>query len=122
MMNHKPLTKTRPWRRAAFLAAAIALLLNVGCGALDEFERQVVQDIQDNPVMLEHVGQIQTIDIDWVATGQEPGDDVFVFDVTGSKGSGTLTAECITIDSGREDVVAARLRLPSGEDLDIFAN
>ena len=53
--------------------------------------------------------------------GEEPDEDVFVFNISGSKGQGVLTAECITIDADHEDVVSGSLRIPSGEVIDLFA-
>ena len=108
--------------RSALVFACLALLLATGCGVLGEFERQVAEDIKDNPVIRRHIGDIESIDIDWTATGEEPGDDVFVFSLKGSNGEGVLTAECITVDATHEDVVSGSLRLPSGESIDLFAN
>jgi hypothetical protein len=97
-----------------------SILLASGCGLFGEFERQVAADIKDNPVILQHIGDISTIKIDWTATGDAPGEDVFVFHVRGSKGEGVLTAECVTVDADREDVVSGTLRLSSGDTVDLF--
>ena len=105
------------------LASVLLLVVSgafTGCGVLDEFERQVAADIEDNPVILEHIGDIESIETDWTATGEEPGDDVFVFRLKGSKGDGLLTAECITVDADHEDVVSGSLKLPSGTTIDLF--
>lgn len=113
------------WQRhraaARWLGLATLLLLTApGCGLLDDFEQQVAADIKDNPVILRHIGEITSIDTDWSATGDEPGDDVFVFRVAGTKGEASLVAECITVDIDHEDVVSGSLRLPSGETVDLF--
>lgn len=96
------------------------LAVATGCGLLAEFERQVAVDIEDNPVIVRYIGDIDTIEIDWTATGEEPDEDVFVFRLSGSKGGGVLTAKCITVDADHEDVVSGSLRLPSGETIDLF--
>lgn len=106
--------------RSLVLWLTLSALVASGCGLLAGFEQQVADDIQNNPVIVRHIGDITTIDIDWSATGEEPGDDVFVFQLTGTKGDGLLTAECITVDADHEDVVSGSLRLPSGESVDLF--
>ena len=106
--------------RMLCLATALFVLVASGCGALDDFEQQVAVDLKGNPVILRHIGEITSIDTDWSATGEEPGDDVFVFRVTGTKGDASLVAECITVDADHEDVVSGSLRLPSGETVDLF--
>ena len=45
---------------------------------------------------------------------------MFVFEISGPKGAGTLTAECITVDAEREDVVSGTLRLASGKEFNLF--
>ena len=49
-----------------------------------------------------------------------PGENVFVFEISGPNGEGTLTAECITVDAEHEDVVSGKLRLASGEGFNLF--
>jgi hypothetical protein len=107
-------------RRPSRAVLLPSILLASGCGLFGEFERQVAADIKDNPVILQHIGDISTIKIDWTATGDAPGEDVFVFHVRGSKGEGVLTAECVTVDADREDVVSGTLRLSSGDTVDLF--
>ena len=101
--------------------ATFFVLVASGCGLLDDFEQQVAADIKDNPVILRHIGDITSIDTDWTATGEQPGDDVFVFRLTGTKGEASLTAECITVDAEHEDVISGSIRLPSGETIDLYA-
>ncbi len=100
-----------------FVVAAGYALLNVGMGMVEE---QVKQDILDNPVILEHVGNIETIEIDYEASAALPGDDVFVFLLAGSKGTAEMTATVKTLDEDTEKVVAGSLRLPSGQTMDLF--
>lgn len=116
-----PFGSTVSRRYAARWLTCLGLLaVTTGCGLLAEFERQVAVDIENNPVIVRYIGDIDAIEIDWTATGEEPDDDVFVFRLSGSKGDGVLTAKCITIDADHEDVVSGSLRLPSGETIDLF--
>ncbi|MHC4933390.1 MAG: Coa1/Tim21 domain-containing protein, partial [Planctomycetota bacterium] len=73
-----------------------------------------------NPVILEHIGRIESIEFDFMATGAAQGDDTLVFNLKGTKGEGVLTAEVITIDDEHEEVRSGFLRLPSGERVDLF--
>ena len=106
--------------RSRSLAMTLALVAATGCGLLDAFENQVAADIKDNPVIVQHIGEIKSIDTDWTLTGEEPKEDVFVFRLSGTKGDGVLTAQCITVDADHEDVVSGSLKLPSGETVDLF--
>ncbi|TDI43768.1 MAG: hypothetical protein E2P02_10745 [Acidobacteria bacterium] len=95
-------------------------IVSASCGFFADFEKQVAADIKDNPVIRTHLGTIDSIDIDWSKTGDETGENVFVFEISGPKGAGTLTAECITVDAEREDVVSGTLRLASGKEFNLF--
>lgn len=110
------------WGKVAFLGIAWIVVSFVvsACGLLDVFVDQVQADIEGNPVILRHIGTIDSMEIDWSATGEEPGEDVFVFRIKGSKGQGLLTAECVTVDADHEDVVAGKLELSSGETYNLF--
>jgi hypothetical protein len=88
---------------------------------MHEIARQVRSELDDNPVLVEHVGEIQEFEIDFAASFGEDGDDVFVYNVTGTKGSGVVTAEHVTIDADTEEVVWARLTLPTGETVDLVS-
>ncbi len=102
----------------------VALLIGggilVGSFGLDVVADQVRSDIQDNPVILEHLGNIEEIDVDFAATANIDALDVFVFNLKGAKGNAILTAECITIDDDTEDVTWGRIRVDSGETFDLF--
>jgi len=92
-------------------------LTNIG---LDVVMRQVVNDIEDNPVILEHVGVIEKMEIDFTGSMAESGDDVFEFKIEGSKSNAVLVAKIITIDGEHEEVTWGRLTLPTGEKYDLI--
>jgi hypothetical protein len=85
--------------------------------AAEEWARR---DIQDNPVILEHIGSINEIEIDFAASDKDAGADVFVYRLEGSRGPGILTAETITVDEYTERVTWGILRLESGETYELF--
>ncbi|MBZ0112538.1 MAG: cytochrome c oxidase assembly factor 1 family protein [Thermoanaerobaculia bacterium] len=87
---------------------------------LGVFSKQVAADLRDNPVVVEHLGKIEDLDLDFVATLAVPGENEFVFDARGTKGDGVLTVTSLTVDDEREEVVAGTLQLESGDEIDLF--
>ena len=55
--------------------------------------------MRDDPVLIEHIGQIEKIDVDLTESGAINDDDTFVYHVKGSKGSGVLTVGHVTDDT-----------------------
>ena len=86
----------------------------------DEFARQVRTAVENNPVFIQRIGTVSEFTYDLDMSVNEPGADTYVFHVTGSNGSGTLRAECITIDADTEDVPSAELVLDSGERVQLY--
>ena len=77
----------------------------MGIGAYSAFQipgEMLKQQYADDPVIAQHIGELQTVSINIAATGEEqqkqaaggvPGATIMVFDVRGSKGSGKIIAE-----------------------------
>lgn len=84
------------------------------------FTDQAKDAFNQNPVILFHIGEVDKINIDLIATGDAEGDDVFVFRIEGSKGSGVVTAEIITLDDGTEGIRSGWIILPSGDSYDLL--
>jgi hypothetical protein len=80
----------------------------------------VVNDIEGNPVILEHIGVIVNMEIDFTGSVAEPRDDVFEFKIEGSKSGAVLVAEIITIDGEHEEVTWGRLTMPTGKKHDLI--
>ena len=78
--------------------------------------------IRDNPVVLEHVGNIQEIEFDIKGTGAIGEKDILVFDVLGSKGSGELRV--VIAEDKRDDekvsINQGSLRMADGQTFDLF--
>jgi hypothetical protein len=125
-LREGPTAPRRSRTNTVFLiAAGVVLVICVAVGylmveGLDLVCEQVRADISDNPVVLEHIGEIESIGFEFWASGMAKGDDTFVFALKGTKGEGVLTAEVITIDADHEEVLSGTLRLPSGEKMDLF--
>jgi hypothetical protein len=104
------------------------VLLCGGCGIGMYYfgVRQIASGVQatlaQNLVIQEHIGDIQSLEFNLMATGERGGGDMFVFDVTGSKGSGTIIAECIQQPGGAVDVVSGQLELANGEEFPLFSD
>jgi hypothetical protein len=92
-------------------------LLRLGFGV---FADEVESDLRSNPVIVEHIGRFEEFDLDLSASIATDGDEDFVFRVVGTKGSGLITATCVTNEDGVEEVVAGTVQLDSGESLDLF--
>jgi len=92
-------------------------LLKLGLGV---FSDEVESELRSNRVIIEHVGRIEEFDLDLSASVAEEGSEDFIFRVSGTKGSGLVTATCVTSTDGTEEVVAGTIQLESGETLDLF--
>lgn len=73
--------------------------------------QQVQAQVANDPVVVEHIGQVQSISLDPVATGERNQPNTLVFRLEGSKGSGLLVGRQ---EPGGEltDMV---LEMPDGE-------
>lgn len=80
--------------------------------------------IQNDPVVQQQCGDIQSVNIDFMATGEEKenqgGRDVLVFRVKGSKASGTVLGFTNDDPDGERLFGSGELRLDSGETFTIF--
>ncbi|QEG43638.1 hypothetical protein UC8_56900 [Roseimaritima ulvae] len=84
------------------ILAGLGLLTVLCCGGcflvakfgLDAVGTQVAEQVKDDPVIVEHIGNVESVDMEFIKTSQyqqETGDsDVMVFTIRGDKGSGTL--------------------------------
>jgi hypothetical protein len=86
----------------------------------DLFTDQVRADIEEHPVVVERIGEIQEFIYDDERTMEEEGEDVYVFHLRGDKGGGLLRAACLTVSADAEDVVAGELIMDSGEKIQLF--
>ena len=67
----------------------------------------------------EHIGEIQSLDTDLMASMAAEGDDTFRYKVRGTKGAGELTVKQHTDDDGNEVIDEATLRLADGTKVQI---
>jgi hypothetical protein len=68
----------------------------------EEYDEQARAAMQVDPVVAAHLGAIRKVALDDTASMDEPGPDVLVFDVEGSRGKGRVTARFITVSATQE--------------------
>jgi hypothetical protein len=82
---------------------------------------EIANQLQDNPVFREHIGEIETFEVNF-AQSAATDDDVFVYDVQGNKGKGRVTARTTTDANGNEQIVWAKLRTADGQTIPLIGN
>lgn len=78
----------------------------------------IASDLQNNDVMVEHIGEIQTLEADLPSFFSS--DDLYVFRVTGTMNSGTITADCVEDGDGLFRVMSGTLELDNGDVHQLF--
>jgi hypothetical protein len=78
----------------------------------------VKNEVRDNPVILEHIGNIEECEFDASASGAAKGEDEAVFRLVGTKGKGELTVTLDQDDDARM-VRAATLRTEDGKTFEL---
>jgi hypothetical protein len=97
----------------------VALCAGLGLWGWREVSEQFRMAMNENTVIREHLGEVSEISVDFTATGEVPGDDVFVYNVTGEKGTGVVSAEFLTVDADSERIASGTLKLPDGRVLEL---
>lgn len=95
---------------AALMAAVTGLVIF----AINIFLDQAKEEISENLVLQSHVGEIESIDFELMKTADAGGDDTFVFTVTGSKASGLVFADFVTLETEEEEMRNGTLTLEDG--------
>jgi hypothetical protein len=82
------------------------------------------QEVGDEPVVREHLGEIQKCVLNASKSSAAGGNDTYVFDVEGTKGKGEIMAQFdqSAQQQGRPAVLWARLRLSNGQEYPIIEN
>jgi hypothetical protein len=107
---------------AVVVAGGVCLL--VCCGGLVHFglgvtAEQVRNKLEIDPRFVQHVGQVQEFNVDYIASFSNDEDDVFVYNVKATKWSGRVTVKHETDDEGDEQIIWARFTLASGEKVEL---
>ncbi len=91
------------------------------CGGLTFFGMNVAADqvadsLRDNPVVVEHLGEIKECNWNVGESFQHDDDDVMVFDVEGSQGSGKIIGE---LNDNSDGLISGHLETTNGT-FDLF--
>lgn len=93
--------------------------LSLAMFGLNIATEEVADELRDNPKFREHIGELQTLNIDWTKSTAQDDAEVYVYDAKGNKGSGVVTVKHITDDDGNEKIIKASLRLPDGRQVQV---
>lgn len=93
------------------------LLVNVGTGMLAS---EIQQLLADNPLVQEHLGEIQSFEMDFTDSLNEGDEDTYVYEAVGTKGSGHFVVEHVTDDAGDEELVHATLKMSGGLTVNVY--
>ncbi len=94
------------------------------CGGVAYFgfnlmSTEVEVAIRDNPQIREHLGDLQSVELNFMKSVADDDDDTWVYNIKGSKGRGELTVKQSTGANGDEVFHNAQLRLSNGQVVDV---
>ena len=78
----------------------------------------IENQLRNHPEIEEHVGAIQSLEVDWAKSMAEDDYDIWTYDVEGTKAKGELIVESES-DFDSEVIVSATLRLSTGEEIEL---
>jgi len=94
----------------------VALTL-FGFRVLEEEARTAVEH---NEIFREHIGNIKSLDVNFLKTSAHSDPDVMVYDVEGDRGNGQLLISSTEEFDGSSEIHWIELKLPSGETYDLL--
>ena len=95
-------------------AGALGMMSSLLGLGMDLFTTQARDAVQRYPETERHLGRIERFELATGASMLAGGSESFVFDVTGSKGSGRIAADFITVDADTERLGPGTLTLSDG--------
>ena len=129
-MSPQPKRGSNMWLWIVGLGGGFLLLLCGGCGLAMYFGftgimgfmgEMVKEQIKDDPVIVQHIGDITSIKINFTAAAEEkknnpqPGRNPLVFDIQGTKGSGQVVGTQVPAPEPGMVLEDARLRIGGQE-------
>jgi hypothetical protein len=97
-----------------------------GCGALMMFgfnleEQELKTRLEDNPVIVEHIGKIVSLETKYGKSFAEDDPNMFFYHIVGTIGEGELVVQEEGFSFEEETKIEwAKLRLESGEEFDVL--
>lgn len=106
-------------------SALMMLLCCGGVGGVAYFgisllNKEIEVLLAKNPVVREHLGQLESVEVDWKRTMIEDDDDTFVFQLKGDKGKAVAVVESVTNSDGDEEIRGGRLELSDGTEVPLI--
>lgn len=132
-LAHRALSEPSAWQKttglvygkrlaiiiSVFVAVFVAFNGYVFYGTFRFFDK-VQASLRENAIFQKYIGEVVRLREDYTATGSKGWNDVYVFKVKGTNGSGTVTAELKTVDRKSERLMSGTVVLESGETYDLF--
>ncbi len=87
---------------------------------LDIVSSEVESQVRDHPTIKAEIGEIKSFDMSLTKSAHIREDDVFVFDVQGTKGDGEVTAKIFTNSEGMEEIIRASLKTSTGRTMSLI--
>ncbi len=87
---------------------------------LDIVSSEVENQVRNHPTIKSEIGEIKSFDMSLTKSAHIREDDVFVFDVQGTKGDGEVTAKIFTNSEGMEEIIRASLKTSTGRTMSLI--
>jgi hypothetical protein len=118
--------KARSWTCLTIVFAGGFAVLLICCGGgagivwfgMNVLSAEIENQLRDNELVKEHIGVIESLQMDFSRSVAEGGGDAMVFKVKGSLGEGHVTVVTDTVN-GTEQVVSATLRKSDGTEVQL---
>jgi len=109
---------------AAIIGGVVVVLMIAGCGAigffgLKIFNDQVTEALNQNPVILEQIGEVEKLKMDFQSTGAA-GAEEFGYKIEGPLGKGKVIVELDTVDAETEEIISGKLTMEDGQTYDLM--
>jgi hypothetical protein len=88
--------------------------------ALEDTTQTVREGLADNPVIREHIGEVQSFKMQKWASIMHDNEETYLFRIEGSLASGTITADCWPDDEGDDRAYFGVLALDNGETFELI--
>ena len=108
------------WMLALFALDALLVAGGIAAGiwrGVGLFAEQAQVALQRHPAISEHLGRLETVEFNFMATGEASGSDEFVFDVVGEHGRARVLAQMATVDADNEVVAGGVMTLDDGSEI-----
>ena len=126
--QYQPPHSPSPTKGKSNKTLVILILVLICCGGLGELtyfgvdivSSEVENQVRNHPMIKAEIGEIKSFDMSLTKSAHIREDDVFVFDVQGTKGDGEVTAKIFTNSEGMEEIIRASLKTSTGKTMSLI--